>query len=260
MLEMLVILSNYALTILAQVAPLAPEIKDAIAAEVQRAKPIVPYVPPLWTIALGLAGFVLSCLVAIKPIWWRLQRPKLRLRPDLIDGHSDPYDPYESLFVTLRLPVENVEASWIRHRQAAKKVEIHLESIRRMGGEYHPPRFLPIRIRWTHVGQPVCDWIAHGATRLLDLGQLRSEQLLDPTAPGTINMSVANERHLDMCLFFDTEVQARQDWALPPGCYELGLLISCEQYCERKKLGIEWSTLASDPGVTVGNAVRVWEA
>src|SRR5262249_43556195 len=115
-------------------------------------------------LALGLYGAFGAPLVS-----W-IRRPILRLEVQRLDRHSE-LSPDRSQFI-LRVPVSNPKG-----RRAGTEVEVFLESVEEKGASHRVrlPTYLPVRLLWCHGGSAVCDRIAGGAHRLLDLAQIVSE-------------------------------------------------------------------------------------
>jgi hypothetical protein len=174
--------------------------------------------------ALGLYGAFWS------NFWPWLRKPVLELG-------FDRFSEYSELIGNvwwLRLPVSN-RAS----RRSAQNVEVFLESIRE---EYvqHPlqiPKFLPIRLIWAHGGGPVCDRIAGGAYRLLDLGQLT---FTIKSGTGFVEAVMARLSEANpMVLGFTTEIiPIAQKLGLPVGSYTLDFLIASDSTVDRRSITI----------------------
>jgi hypothetical protein len=169
--------------------------------------------------ALGLWGIFGSAIVS-----W-LRKPKLELIFDRLSEFSEIIGDYWCL----RLPVSNRTG-----RRSATAIEVFLESIREEHAK-HPlqlPTYLPVRILWAHDRKAVCDRIAGGAYRLLDLGHLTFKINIkaDFVEAVVFRLPDANP----VALGFITEIDpAALRLGLPVGSYIIGFLVASDSSAER---------------------------
>lgn len=206
-----------------------------------------------WSDIVGIAGFVLAFLTALKPIWNKWCQPDLEILHGNLGHHSLPYAPFrtpERHFALIRIPIRNRKGDDWFFREAAKNVEVHLESVKRRGGEFPEPKFLPIRLKWAHLDSPRCDWIAEGSSRLLDFATLAPNTREHPTLRDTsISGVAAISGECPSSLRFCTEVEAMEIVPFPQGEYDIVLTVTCKQYCQKHHLTLRWNNavLLPDP-------------
>jgi hypothetical protein len=138
-----------------------------------------------------------------------------RVEVERLDEHSDLITDRRILY--LRVPVSNRKG-----RKAATEVEVFLESIQEQaaGRRVQLPTYLPLRLLWCHGDSAVCDRIAGGAYRLLDLGSLVSQT-------GRYNPNTDETDETDVTeLELRTEIWSRFRVSLPLGSYTIQLLIT----------------------------------
>ncbi len=184
-----------------------------------------------WTALATIVAAALGLYGAFWTSFWPwVRKPTLELGFNRLSEFSEPIGDVW----WLRLPVSNGAG-----RRSAQNVEVFLESIRE---EYvqHPlqiPTFLPIRLMWAHGGGPVCDRIAGGAYRLLDLGQLT---FTINSGTGFVEAVMARLSEANpVVLGFTTEiVPTAQQLGLPVGSYTLGFLIASESTVDRHSITI----------------------
>jgi len=173
-----------------------------------------------WT-AIGTVGATIVALgVAVIGAFWNsikswLRKPRLVPLADRVFVHSELVSIDGEAFWQLRLPIKN--KAW---RRAATNVEVFLSDIKETTGSelFSQPTYLPIRLQWSHARGLVCERIASGVYRLLDLGKVR---------PGTEPVSVT----------FDTEIpRVNQDLVLPDGCYILRIIVAADGVTKRYRL------------------------
>lgn len=180
-----------------------------------------------WTALAAIIALSLGLwsIVGAPFIEW-IRKPRLSFVWDKCFMHSELVG--DAYFI--RLPVTN--ASWVK---PGNSVEVFLEQIEELHSN-HPlqlPRYLPIRIKWTHGGALICDRIAPGTYRLLDLADLaftiNSEtDFVDAVMTRLRN---ANPAHLS----FNCEVESAQGRiALPVGTFRLSFLITSDRSINRQ--------------------------
>jgi hypothetical protein len=183
-----------------------------------------------WTAITVIVAAVLGLWGVVGPIIVRwVWKPKLELVFDRLSDFSEIRDGKRCL----RLPVSN----WTRH-PVANNIEVFLESIRNEHVKKPRPlaTYLPVRLLWSHGSKPVCDRIASGAYRLLDIGYLvftvGPKQLLDP-----------DSARADALVFY-TEVGTLE---LAIGSYVIGFLVTSHSSVKRYRFKLTIRDQAFDP-------------
>ena len=182
-----------------------------------------------WTALATIVALVLGVYGILGPslLAW-IRKPKLLLEVSKLEEHSEMIG---DVFM-LRIPVSNQKG-----RKAAKEIEVFLESIVEEHVE-HPiriPKYLPLRLLWCHGETPICDHIAGGAFRLLDLGHL-TFTINSETGFVEAVMARLNEAN-PIVLGFRTEIIPNfAQLGLPVGSYTLRFLIVSASTAERQKI------------------------
>jgi hypothetical protein len=156
--------------------------------------------------ALGLWGIFGSAIVS----WVR--KPNLELVFDRVSDFSEIIGQNWCL----RVPVSNRTG-----RRSATAIEVFLESIRQehVKNPLQSPKCLPVRLLWTHDRKPVCDRIAGGAYRLLDLGYLVFAAETKPDG-----------------VAFDLEIDQKP--VLAVGSYVVGFLVTSDSSMKRYRFNM----------------------
>lgn len=203
-----------------------------------------------WTALATIVALILGLYgISGPPLRAWIRKPKLRLEIGKLAEHSELVG---DVFV-LRIPVSNQ-----RGRRAAKEVEVFLESI---GEEHveHPlqlPKYLPLRLLWCHGESPICDHVAGGAYRLLDLGRL-TFTINSETGFVEAVMARLNEAN-PIVLGFRTEIVPNfEQLGLPVGSYTLGFLIISKSTAERQKITLTVRNQLLEYGLPLSSYVHI---
>ena len=160
------------------------------------------------------------------PIVSFVRRPSLSLDWHKCFMHSERVE--DAYWV--RVPVMN--RWWVK---AAANVEVFLEAVEELHSN-HPlvlPRYLPIRIRWTHGSASICDRIAPGSYRLLDLATLAFAINSETAFVDTVMIRLSHENPVH--LRFNCEIQPVQGHiALPVGTFRLKFLVTSDVSVQRQ--------------------------
>jgi len=152
--------------------------------------------------------------------------------------------------IFIRIPVANA-GECLFSRFSASNVEVFLESISEPNTD-HPfeiPQFLPIRLLWCHSNpsSPVCDRLAYGSTRLLDLGKISFW-----TPDGGVSTDEALYAHFGnrspVRFEFATEVPTREGCSLTVGSFRAHfLIVGTNCHVIRKSFVITIRNVKPDP-------------
>ena len=155
------------------------------------------------TIVVGILGLYGAFW---KPLASWIWKPILRLEVERLADHSDLS--HDRRMFVLHIPVSNRA-----RRRAATDIEVFLESIQRQHADrrFELPTYLPVRLLWCHGQSAICDRIAGGAYRLLDLGYITSQRGTYDPATDKTEQTDLNE------LGFRTEISSRFPVHLPIG-------------------------------------------
>jgi hypothetical protein len=202
--------------------------------------PTPPSSPPFflneafWTMIAAILALVFGVFGSLILRWWAQRfAAKLTIGFDKLPNYSGVLG---GAFHA-RVPVFNQTG-----KEAAREIEVFLQDINL---EYSPqpftkPSYLPLRLRWTHGSDPVCDRIAGGAYRLLDLAALST----DP-ANQQIVLSFATERNIPARLF--------------AGEYRLDLLITDNSTARKLEVKLTLHNMAIAQGENPGDYISIEE-
>jgi hypothetical protein len=203
-----------------------------------------------WTALATIVALVLGVYgIFGPPIGAWIRKPRLRLEIGKLADHSELIG---DVFM-LRIPVSNEKGC-----RAAKEIEVFLESIveEHVDHPIHVPKYLPLRLLWCHGQGPICDHIAGGAFRLLDLGQL-TFTINSETGFVEAVMSRLNEAN-PIVLGFSTEiVPTFAQLGVPVGSYTLGFLIVSASTGERQKMTVTVRNQLLQHGLPLSSYIHI---
>lgn len=203
-----------------------------------------------WTALATIVALILGLIGFFAPMIGRwISKPNLKLEIAKMADHSEFVG--DDLFI--RIPVSNGT-----RKQPAEAVEVFVESIRELDVQepLDLPRYLPIRILWTHGVGPVCDRIAGGAYRLFDLGVLKFTINSETGFIAAVSARIDDENPVALQFQYEIAPTAGQI-GLPSGLYTLTFLLACGASVKRQKVEIEIKRKHRDEGTKPSDFIRL---
>lgn len=182
------------------------------------------FLTPDWLTAFGTVGATLLALVLAGWNWISslLFRPELRIDISKLPPYSEQTAWTNGARVTYyRLSVEN------KRKTIARDVHVFLESVYQFGadGEMFPaPRFRPMFLKWSHVGEITMPALWTGMPRFCDL-----LHITEPTRKESVGENVPGVSQFHSVMALDLEAQPNSlGHLLEPRKYLLKLKIAAE--------------------------------